>query len=143
MKWKTWLLPVVSTLLLLGLIWLAFSGGALRLSNVSGDSTRWDSGWYAAAGGDAVRAVALPARLRAGENDLVKTLPRVLPLGACVYIKCNNQQITAEADGRPLTVVGVGSYPIFGAAGCGCVPTGTIWPTTACTGKTVTNWICG
>ncbi len=109
MKWKTWLLPVVSTLLLLGLIWLAFSGGALRLSNVSGDSTRWDSGWYAAAGGDAVRAVALPARLRAGENDLVKTLPRVLPLGACVYIKCNNQQITAEADGRPLTVVGVGS----------------------------------
>ena len=109
MKWKTWLLPVVSTLLLLFLIWLAFSGGAIRLSNVSGDPTRWDSGWQTADGGDAARAVALPARLRAGENELVKTLPRVLPLGTCVYIKCNNQQITADADGRALTVVGVGS----------------------------------
>lgn len=110
MKASKWMMPLVFTLVMVAMIWLALSDQTPRLLGAeSRDDTRWDTGWRVEADGVQTRALTLPLRLTGGENAISNTLPDPVHTNYFLYIKTDGQRLHAEVNGQPVAVEGLQS----------------------------------
>jgi len=112
MKYKKWILPMVTTLALVFLAWFAVSNNSpVQASSARANAMLWDSGWQVEAEGGLARALSIPVRLHAGERVIFNTLPAKLSTNDYLYIKTDYQQVSASVDGIPATITGISTVP--------------------------------
>lgn len=112
MNFKKWSLPLLLTMVMVTVAWLAVSDQSpVHISAATNDPLIWSAGWQAEEADGSLHPLALPARLSPGENTVVNALPSALPAGTMLYLKTGYQQVSAEVGGQAIPVRGIVSVP--------------------------------
>jgi diguanylate cyclase (GGDEF)-like protein len=108
MKARKWLSPIGFTLIIIAIIWLWVSEQAVSwLGGTPQNQALWETGWHVQAGDAHTRDFTAPMRLQGTEDALYNVLPDIIPTNACLYIKTNNQVVTATVDGQAIPTLSI------------------------------------